>query len=219
MSAAAHEEGFLPIHRIEALSDGIYAVAMTLLVIDLKLPEGVHIHSEDDLVAALAGLMPRAIAWIISFMVLAIFWAGHRVFAHVRRSDGVLTALNLLQLAFVTLMPFSSALSGEHGSRVASQVVFSANMALLATTALVIARYVHRHPELGSLPMPIARYRGARLRIAGVILISVVAVVIAALVPWPGMGNMAFMLMAVINPMSRRLERRAVGDGAPLASA
>ena len=220
MSAAAHEEGFLPIHRIEALSDGIYAVAMTLLVIDLKLPEGVHIHSEDDLVAALAGLMPRAIAWIISFMVLAIFWAGHhRVFAHLRRSDGVLTALNLLQLAFVTLMPFSSALSGEHGSRVASQVVFSANMALLATTALVIARYVHRHPELGSLPMPIARYRGARLRIAGVILISVVAVVIAALVPWPGMGNMAFMLMAVINPMSRRLERRAVGDGEPLASA
>ena len=193
---------------------------MTLLVIDLKLPEGVHIHSEDDLVAALAGLIPRAIAWIISFMVLAIFWTGHhRVFAHLRRSDGVLAALNLLQLAFVTLMPFSSALSGEHGSRVASQVVFSANMALLATTALVIARYVHRHPELGSLPMPIARYRDARLRIAGVILISVVAVVIAALVPWPGMGNMAFMLMAVINPMSRRLERRAVGDGEPLASA
>jgi len=222
MSAAAHEEGFLPLHRIEALSDGVYAVAMTLLVIDLKLPEGVHIHSEDDLVAALAGLIPRAIAWIISFMVLAIFWTGHhRVFAYLRRSDGVLTALNLLQLAFVTLMPFSSALSGEHGSRVASQVVFSANMAMLATTALVIARYVHRHPELGSLPMPIARYRGARQRIAGVILISVVAVVIAALVPWPGMGNMAFMLMAVINPMSRRLERRAVGDGdgEPLASA
>jgi len=222
MSAAAHEEGCLPLHRIEALSDGVYAVAMTLLVIDLKLPEGVHIHSEDDLVAALAGLIPRAIAWIISFMVLAIFWTGHhRVFAYLRRSDGVLTALNLLQLAFVTLMPFSSALSGEHGSRVASQVVFSANMAMLATTALVIARYVHRHPELGSLPMPIARYRGARQRIAGVILISVVAVVIAALVPWPGMGNMAFMLMAVINPMSRRLERRAVGDGdgEPLASA
>ena len=167
MSAAAHEEGFVPLHRIEALSDGVYAVAMTLLVIDLKLPEGVHIHSEDDLVAALAGLIPRAIAWIISFMVLAIFWTGHhRVFAYLRRSDGVLTALNLLQLAFVTLMPFSSALSGEHGSRVASQVVVSANMAMLATTALVIARYVHRHPELGSLPMAIARYRGARLRIA-----------------------------------------------------
>ena len=51
------------------------------------------------------------------------------------------------------------------------------------------------------------------------ILISVVAVVIAALVPWLGTGHMAFLLMAVINPMSRRLERRAVGDGEPLASA
>ena len=109
-----------------------------------------HTHSEDGLVAALAGLIPRAIAWIISFMLLAIFWTGHhRVLAYLRRPDGVLTALNLLQLAFVTLMPFSSALGGEHGSRVASQVVVSANMALLATTALVIARY-----------------RGARLRIA-----------------------------------------------------
>ncbi len=219
MPAAAHEEGFLPLHRIEALTDGIYAVAMTLLVIDLKLPEGVHIGSEDDLVAALAHLIPRAIAWIISFMVLAIFWTGHhRVFAHVRRADGFLTALNLLQLAFVTLMPFSSALSGEHGSRVTSQVVFSTNMALLAITALVIARHVHRHPELGATPMPVARYRGARLRILGVILISVVAVVIAAIVQWPGMGNMAFMLMAVINPLSRRLERRAATGGAPLAS-
>ena len=67
--------------------------------------------------------------------------------------------------------------------------------------------------------MPRARYEGARLRILGVVLISVVAVMIAAAVPWPGMGNMAFMLTAVINPLSRRLERRAVRDGAPLASA
>lgn len=219
MTEREHEPGFLPVHRSEALTDGIYAVAMTLLVIDIKVPDVSRIHSDDDLVRALVELIPRAVAWIISFMVLAIFWTGHhRVFAYVRRSDGHLTALNLAQLAFVTLMPFSSALSGEKGSLLTSQAVFSVNMVLLAITALLISRYVFRHPELGSPRMPAARHQGARLRILGVILISIVAVVIAAFAPWPGMGNMAFMLMAVINPLSRRLERRAVADGAPLAS-
>ena len=211
MAQDAHEPGFLPVHRSEALTDGIYAVAMTLLVIDLKLPEGL-VHNNADLGAALVALVPKAVAWVISFMVLAIFWTGHhRVFAYVRRADSKLTLLNLMQLAFVTLMPFSSALSGEEGGLFLSQVVFSTNMALMGVAALLIARHVHATPALGAAPMPLALYRGARLRILGVILISVVAVLLAAASPFPGMGNMAFMLMAVISPMSRALERRAAG--------
>jgi uncharacterized membrane protein len=68
----------------------------------------------------------------------------------VRRADGRLVALNLLQLAVASLMPFSSALSGEYGNVLLSQVVFSVNMALLGVTALARPQYVHRHP--GSPP-------------------------------------------------------------------
>ena len=64
-------------HRIEALTDGIYAVAMTLLVIELKLPAHELIHSQADLINAVGHLLPKFIAWLISFLVLSLFWLGH----------------------------------------------------------------------------------------------------------------------------------------------
>ncbi len=209
MSDESHAAGFLPLQRIEALTDGIFAVAMTLLVIELKLPPHAAVHSTADLHAALLELLPKAISWVLSFFVLALFWIGHhRVFAHLRRADARLIVLNLIELAAVSLMPFSSALTGEFGSRLVSQVVYSANMAALGVAALLVLRHVYRHPELGPAPMLPGRYRAARIRIGGVILISVVAVVIAAFSPIPAIGNTAFMLMAVISPWSRRIERR-----------
>jgi len=215
-SDAAHEPGFLPLHRSEALTDGIFAVAMTLLVIELKLPDHGSVHSTDELANALAALVPKAISWALSFFVLALFWIGHhRVFAWVRRTDSQLVTLNLLQLAAVSLMPFSSALSGEWGGSMLSQVVFSTNMALLGVVAMLILRYVHTHPALGPMRMPEGHYLGARLRIGSVIAISVLAGVLAPLLPYPAMGNMAFMLMAVTSPISRRIERR--GGAAPRA--
>jgi uncharacterized membrane protein len=213
MSAAAHDEGFLPLHRIEALTDGIFAVAMTLLVIELKLPDHGTVHSADELAAALAALVPKAISWALSFFVLALFWIGHhRVFAFVRHADAKLVVLNLLELAAVSLMPFASALSGEYGNMLLSEVVYSTNMALLGVTALLVLRHVHRHPGLGPVPMPTPRYRGARLRIVGLIVISVLAVVVGSFMPVPAIGNMAFMLMAVISPMSHSIERRGLTD-------
>ena len=192
-------------HRSEALSDGIYAVAMTLLVIELKLPDHAAINGADDLLRAVAHLAPRVIAWVISFFVLAQFWFGHqRTFSYVRRGDGKLIALNLGQLGFVSLMPFSSALAGEYPTILWSQVFYSLNMMVLAALALLASRHVHRHPEFTSSPMSIGYYRGARVRMLGLGLISAVAIGIAMVIP--GAGNMAFMLMAVIMPMSRRLE-------------
>ena len=217
MEEPGHDRGgLLPLHRSEALTDGIFAVAMTLLVIELKLPEHGLVHSPEQLVEALVGLVPKAISWALSFFILALFWIGHhRVFATVRRADGRLVALNLLQLAVASLMPFSSALSGEYGNVLLSQVVFSINMALLGVTALFVLEYVHRHPALAAAPMPRGLYLGARLRIVGVIAISAVAVLIGAFLPIPAMGNMAFVLMAVISPLSRRIERRALGEAVP----
>ena len=195
-------------HRIEALTDGIYAVAMTLLVIELKLPAHELVHSQQDLVVAVINLLPKFIAWVISFLVLALFWLGHhRSFQLVRHVDGKLVALNLVQLGLASLIPFSSALSGEFGQILFSQIFYSANMALLAVMALLITRYIFRHPELCVHPMPVNIYRGTRFRIIGLIAISIVAVLIAMVIPRA--GNSAFMLMMFITPLSRRIEARA----------
>lgn len=196
----------LSAHRSEALTDGIYAVAMTLLVIELKLPDHAMVHGSQDLLAALAGLLPKVLAWFISFFVLAIFWFGHhRAFGHVRHADGKLVALNVGQLAFVSLMPFSCALIGEHGRELVSQVIYSLNMAGLAMFAWLTSRYIHRHPDSRLMAMPDLAYRGVKIRLFGLTFVSALAVVINYFLP--PLGNVAFMLMAVIMPLSRRAER------------
>ncbi|MBC7623157.1 MAG: DUF1211 domain-containing protein [Aeromicrobium sp.] len=194
-------------HRIDALADGIFAVAMTLLVIELKIPESAHIKDNAGLLSAFGHLFPKFVSWVISFFVLALFWFGHhRVFHYVKHVDGRLIALNLLFLAFVSLMPFASALSGEYVMLMASQVFYSANMIMVALFALLISRYVHLHPALCNQPMSTGVYRAARFRTGMLMVISILAMVIGYYVP--AAGNSAFMLMMVVGPIARRIEAK-----------
>ena len=195
--------GLASAHRIEALTDGIFAVAMTLLVIELKVPPHLEVDSE-AFFQAIADQVPRFVSWLVSFFVLSFFWLGNqRVFSYVRHVDGPLAALTLAFLAAATLIPFSSALSGEYGGAFVSQATYRLTIAPLRSAALAVLRYAHRHPELGH-PAPYARYLSARLRIGGLIVVSGLAAAIAWYVPH--FGNVAFLLMAVINPLSRRFE-------------
>jgi uncharacterized membrane protein len=206
---SGRQNGAYEAHRIASLADGVFAVAMTLLVIDLKLPSTENLDSSAALGTALAVLAPRAFAWVLSFFVLALYWHGHsRAFHYVRHPSGRLTALSLLQLALVSLMPFSSALIGEHSQLWLAQLVYSLNMALLAFAALLTSRHIFRHPDSMAQAMSLATYRGARLRTGALVLISLLAVGVGALLP--GAGNMMFMLMGVVIPVSRRLEARAL---------
>lgn len=213
MSDATPGSFYLSKHRLEALTDGIFAVAMTLLVIELKIPETVHITSEEQLLGVLGHLVPRFVAWVISFFVLAIFWASHhRLFHFVRVVDTKLTWMTIVYLAFVSLIPFSSALTGEHPS-LTSQLFYSFNMAFLGVMAMIKSRYVHLHPELCSIAMSAGVYRGARLRTAGLIVVAVIAVVITWALPGKGaIGNMAFMLMIVFGGIGRRIEARHAAE-------
>lgn len=194
-------------HRLDAITDGIFAVAMTLLVIELKIPETAHIASADALLRALAHLMPKFFGWVISFLVLALFWWGHhRAFHFVRVVDGKLVLINLVFLGFVSFMPFASALSGEYGTYFPSQVVYSGTMLMISMMALWMWRYLHRNPQLCHPPLPELAWRLARLRTGMLAAISVIAVAIAWVLPTG--GNMAFMLMMAAGPLSRRIEKR-----------
>ena len=202
------ERSLLSKHRIEGLTDGIFAVAMTLLVIELRLPAHADAHDPMALIQGVANLAPKFIAWIISFMVLAIFWFNHnRLFHNIQAVDGRLVWLNILELGFASLVPFSSALAGEYARMLFSQVFYSTNMVLLGAAALLMSRHIHRHPELWATTVTAGFYRAARFRIVGLMVIALVAVAIAAWVP--GLGNVAFALMSPITIISRRIERRA----------
>jgi len=97
--------------RLAALSDGIFAVAMTLLLLELRVPARDLIHSEADLRHALALLSPQLLVYVMSFITLGIFWVGQQTqLNHLARSDRELTWIHLTFLFAVTLMPFSTRL-------------------------------------------------------------------------------------------------------------
>ena len=97
--------------RLEALSDGIFAFAMTLLVLDLRVPAIEGIHDERQLLAALAALAPNVVTWLMSFMTLGIFWVGQQTqLDQLERTDRGFTWIHFVFLACVTLVPFSTKL-------------------------------------------------------------------------------------------------------------
>jgi uncharacterized membrane protein len=194
-------------HRVEALTDGIFAVAMTLLVIELKVPDPATVVVERDLMVGIVALVPTFVSWVISFFVLAIFWfAHHRQFHYVRVVDAGLLWRSILHLSFVSLMPFSSALAGEYGKLPFAQVVYSGNMILLAIGGLSINRYVYRHPDLWSTPVTRGFYRASLFRTVGLMVVALCAIGITLVVR--GAGNAAFMLMMPISIVSKRIERK-----------
>ncbi len=102
------------LERLAALSDGIFAVAMTLLVLDLHIPAAAQVHSERELVYALGVPGPQWIAYLMSFLTLGIFWAGQQTqLNHILEGTRDLTWIHLGFLFAITLMPLSTRLLAE----------------------------------------------------------------------------------------------------------
>ena len=102
------------VERLAALSDGIFAFAMTVLVLDLRVPALDAVHNERDLWHALAALSPRLIMYLMSFMTLGIFWVGQQTqLNHLSSSNIRLSWIHIGFLFFVTVIPFSTALLAE----------------------------------------------------------------------------------------------------------
>jgi uncharacterized membrane protein len=133
------------LERLAALSDGIFAVAMTLLVLDIHAPAAHEIHGEGDLWRALCALAPRLLVYLMSFMTLGIFWIGQQTqFNHVSQSDRHYTWIHLAFLALVTVMPFSTSLLAEFIGLRIPLVIYWANILLLGLTLYVSSIHARR---------------------------------------------------------------------------
>lgn len=120
------------VERLAALSDGVFAVAMTLLVLDLRAPAVEAIHSEQDLWRALAVLAPRLLMFVMSFLTLGIFWVGQQTqLNHLARSDRSLAWMHLFFLFTVSIVPFSTSLLAQFPEYRAALLVYWANIFLL----------------------------------------------------------------------------------------
>ena len=112
-----------PNARVLALSDGVIAVAITLLVLDIRLPEGFGEFTDTQLWSALVALWPRMLAYLLSFVVIGSFWFSHRAkFNHIVKTDGALMWINLLFLLTVGLVPFTTNLIAESGGTLSTAI-------------------------------------------------------------------------------------------------
>jgi uncharacterized membrane protein len=123
------------VERLAALSDGIFAVAMTLLVLDLHVPSNQSVHSERELWRVLVMLSPRLLIFLMSVMTLGIFWVGQQTqLNHFARSDRNLAWIHIAFLCAVCLVPFSTSLLAEFIRYRVALLVYWFNIVLLGVT-------------------------------------------------------------------------------------
>jgi|SRR5260370_161040 uncharacterized membrane protein len=122
-------------NRIEALTDGVFAVAMTLLVLDIKVPELQQPLTAPELALKLLALWPKFFSYTISFVILGVYWIGHHVtLSFIRRADRLLLWINILFLLWVALVPFSTALLSEYPKTRLAIAIYGANLIAVGLT-------------------------------------------------------------------------------------
>lgn len=158
--------------RIVAFSDGVMAVAITLLVLNLDVPDG----AGDQLGGKLVDLLPSVAAYVLSFLLVGRFWVvHHNVFASLYKCDGRLMALNLLFLATIAIVPFSTDLYDKYNEEPLAVALFGFVMSLAALTNWLMIAYslrrgfVHDHHRDATEPFgsPVA------LGFTGIFLLSI----------------------------------------------
>lgn len=149
---AQHREAF-QIERVILFTDAVFAIAITLLVIEIKVPE-LHHPTELQAVNVLLGLIPKFVGFLLSFFIIAIYWvAHHRIFRFVRRLDNKLLWLNLLFLLSIILMPFTTAYQSEYGLLRTPWILYSLNVSFTGVMQLLLQRHL-RNPRLQLIDHP-----------------------------------------------------------------
>ena len=189
----AAEEG---IGRILALSDGVFAIALTLLILEIAVPAAT---TNADLPKALLALWPRYLAYLVSFVVIARFWGAHRLaFKLIARDDSMLVWLNLLMLLFVSFLPFPTAVLGQHFGSPAAAVLYATSVTLAAIASAAYWWYASGRGGLLRPDAPRAQVRALRARSVSIPVFFALTLPVAAFAPYA-----AEILWFLVFPLNR----------------
>jgi len=117
--------------RLKALADGVFAVAMTLLVLELVVP-GLKDHSNRELSSVLLSMWPKFLAYVLSFLIAGMYWlVHHTIFDAIKYYDSTLAWINIIFLLFVALIPFTTWLLGEYFLMKTSTIIYGVHLLLM----------------------------------------------------------------------------------------
>lgn len=202
MEAAGRRVEGTDLGRLVAFTDGVFAIAITLLVLNLDVPS---VTGDRDLDDELLKLWPELLAYFLSFAVVGRFWlVHHRVFAGLHSFDGWLIGLNLAYLSFVVLVPFTTEILDGYGDHRSAVITYAGVLALAALINWAMIRYSlqagHVHPE--ARDETAAASRGAALYVPLVFTLSIPVALIH-----PYAAEAIWVLLVGALPLSRRARR------------
>lgn len=138
--------GELRLNRVEAFSDGVFAIIVTLLVLELKVPALEQDHSVEELAQRLVSLLPKFISWLVSFIIVAKFWLNHHhTLGLARHANYALVWLNAIFLMLQSFIPFPSALMGEYPTNPLAVSFFGIVMVINTFCFIGLHLYIVRH--------------------------------------------------------------------------
>jgi uncharacterized membrane protein len=131
--------------RVLTFNDGLYAIAMTLLIVSIAVPTISDTNSVSDLADALNDLTPNFISFFISFVVIGRYWMAHHLFVSLLGAmDQAFIFLNLIYLAFIAFLPFPTALLGEYFENPLSVAIYATNVAIVSALEVALFRRAYR---------------------------------------------------------------------------
>ncbi len=164
MSRPRFETAEIATDRLVTLTDGVFAIAMTILVLELAIPGTERLVTDAELGELLLEGWADFLIYGLSFLVLGMFWMMHHaIFDAVTHYDFALQWLNITFLLFACLIPFSTALFGEHGTTRTTALVYGFNMLMIFGSLWALWAYATRGKRLVSSELDPQMLRGANL--------------------------------------------------------
>src|SRR5262245_44117270 len=192
--------------RIEALSDGIFAIAMTLLVLELKIPDLPKETTQAELLLKLKEMLPHFYSYAMTFILAGVFWVFHHfTFLFIRHATRVLLWMNIIFLMFVSLLPFSTHFMADFMRHPVALMFYFGNQTLLALLLRVQWSYAQR---AGILEIRTDERWGRRLPMRINVLIFAGAVAFVTAYFRPRASQNVFLLALIAGQVFERIQNR-----------
>lgn len=199
----------IPKNRLETLADGIFAIAMTLLVLSIEVPTlPGTVTSSTIMEYILYTLLPQIFIYVLSFVLLASFWMTHHVFFIIKRTNTTLLWINIFWLMSIAIVPFSTSMIGKYGGFQLSELIFATNMLIIGILSYANWTYAANHDLIAEEVMPYAdKIKKIFLSLP---VLAVLAIMISFFIPFGSIT--VFLLIPIIftlyNVSKRRLLKK-----------
>jgi uncharacterized membrane protein len=213
-TAETAAEESLGLERLIFFSDAVFAIAITLLVLDIRPPERTDPFDPAQWPALLNAMLPQIFSYVLSFFVIATYWAAHhRTFQYIRRYDYRFIWLNLAFLLCIAFIPVPTALLAEYGDQPFAILFYDGVQLLTSLLKLSLWLYAVRGHRLiaADLDPQVIRYNTYRSTIAPLMFLPSIVI---ALIIGPVPAEIALLALAFVGRLSRALQRRWPAPGA-----